>query len=67
VHYDVARQMCDYLCNFIKNGNPNGKDLNGEPLPEWTPYTSEKENFMEFTTGSAQTRIPASEEMKKYL
>ena len=67
VHYDVARQMCDYLCNFIKNGNPNGKDLCGEPLPEWTPYTSEKSNFMEFTTYSALNEIPPSEDIKKYL
>ena len=67
VHYDVARQICDYLCNFIKCGNPNGLDLNGQPLPEWKPYESEKENFMEFTTSCTQNRIPVSEEMKKYL
>ena len=67
VHYDVARQMCDYLCNFIKNGNPNGKDLCGEPLPEWTPFKTEKANFMEFTTYSAENKIPASKEMMKYL
>jgi para-nitrobenzyl esterase len=59
--------MCDYLCNFIKNGNPNGNDLNGQPLAQWDAFTSEKSNFMEFTTGCAQNRIPASEEMKKYL
>ena len=23
VHYDMARKMCNYLCNFIKTGNPN--------------------------------------------
>ena len=34
-HYDLARQMCDYFCNFIRTGNPNGKDLNGEELPVW--------------------------------
>ena len=67
LHYDVARQMCDYLCNFIKNGNPNGKDLCGEPLPEWTPFKSEESNFMEFTTTSTLNKIPPKEEMKKYL
>ena len=67
VHYDVARQICDYLCNFIKCGDPNGKDLNGQPLPQWEPFEFEKENFMEFTTGCAQNRIPVSDEMKKYL
>ena len=34
-HYDLARQMCDYWCNFIKNGDPNGEDLNGNVLPSW--------------------------------
>ena len=24
LHYDLARQMCNYLANFIKCGNPNG-------------------------------------------
>ena len=67
VHYDVARQMCDYLCNFIKNGNPNGKDLCGEPLPQWNSYTSEKSNFMEFTTYSAENPIKPTDEMLKYL
>ena len=67
VHYDIARQMCDYLCNFIKTGNPNGKDLNGQPLPQWDVFTSEKSNFMEFTTSCAQNSIPPSKEMMKYL
>ena len=31
-HYDLARQMCDYFCNFIRSGDPNGQDLNGELL-----------------------------------
>jgi len=67
VHYDVARQMCDYLCNYIKTGNPNGNDLNGQPLPKWEPYSTKKPNFMEFTTNSALNEIQPSENMKKYL
>jgi len=67
VHYDVARQMCDYLCNYIKTGNPNGNDLNGQPLPHWDTYSTKKPNFMEFTTNSAQNEIQPSEDMKKYL
>ncbi len=23
VHYDMARKMCNYMCNFIKTGDPN--------------------------------------------
>ena len=38
-HYDLARQMCNYWANFIKNGDPNGVDANGEDMPVWEPYT----------------------------
>ena len=66
-HYDIARQMCDYLCNFIKTGNPNGKDLCEEKLPEWKPYSNKAPNVMEFTTKSTLKKIPTPEEIKKYL
>ena len=36
-HYDLARQMCNYLCNFIKTGDPNGADHDGVPMPAWSP------------------------------
>ncbi len=67
VHYDVARQMCDYLCNYIKTGNPNGIDLSNQPLPEWKTFSSAKPNFMEFTTSSALNELPPSAEIQKYL
>jgi len=38
-HYDLARQMCNYWCNFIKSGDPNGKDSTGEDMERWEPYT----------------------------
>lgn len=41
-HYDLARKMCNYWCNFISSGDPNGKDTDGTPLPQWDPYTEEK-------------------------
>ena len=28
-HYDLARQMCNYLANFIRAGDPNGSDAGG--------------------------------------
>ena len=34
-HYDLARQMCNYWTNFAKNGDPNGLDNDGTPMPEW--------------------------------
>ena len=48
MQYDVARQMCNYLCNFIKNGNPNGKDCDGLDMPEWKPFTLADKNKMIF-------------------
>lgn len=38
-HYDLARQMCNYWANFIKCGNPNGKDVTGEDMPQWRRYS----------------------------
>ena len=40
-HYDLARQMCNYWCNFIRSGDPNGRDADGKKMPEWRPYTRE--------------------------
>ena len=54
-HYDLARQMCDYWCNFIRNGDPNGMDINGNPLPAWRPMTAEEANTIQFT----DTAVPA--------
>ena len=36
--YALSGQMMDYLCNFVKTGNPNG-----ENLPEWIA-TSKSQN-----------------------
>jgi para-nitrobenzyl esterase len=47
-HYDLARQMCNYWTNFAKNGNPNGLDADGTPMPEWTPFTADKPYSMNF-------------------
>lgn len=47
-YYDVSRKMCNYLCNFIKNGNPNGTDCDETPLDKWEPFTSKKQNFLTF-------------------
>ena len=38
-HYDLARQMCNYWANFVKCGDPNGKDADGKEMPLWKPYT----------------------------
>lgn len=41
-HYDLARQMCNYWANFIKNGDPNGLDADGKKMPRWNPFTKDE-------------------------
>ena len=47
-HYDLARQMCNYWTNFMRSGDPNGKDADGCSMPEWKPYTDAQPNRMIF-------------------
>ena len=47
-HYDLARQMCDYWVNFIRNGDPNGEDLHGNKLSQWQRLNPEDEEWMFF-------------------
>jgi para-nitrobenzyl esterase len=47
-HFDLARQMCNYWTNFAKNGDPNGLDADGTPMPKWAPYTLKSPLAMEF-------------------
>jgi len=47
-HYDLARQICNYWTNFAKNGDPNGLDADGTPMPKWKPYSLESPLVMEF-------------------
>mgnify|MGYP001030229624 FL=1 len=52
-HYDLARQMCNYFCNFIRSGDPNGADADGSAMPEWKPYRREEGAEMVFTSAGA--------------
>ena len=47
-HYDLARQMCNYWVNFVKTGDPNGKDADGRQMPEWKPYGDKAYHEMVF-------------------
>ena len=40
-HYDLARQICNYHCNFAKNGDPNGKDADGSDMPRWEKFSND--------------------------
>lgn len=48
-HYDLARRMCNYFANFIKNGDPNGTDVDGTPMPEWRPWQEREGQTLYFS------------------
>ena len=58
-HYDLARQMANYWANFVKTGDPNGKDVDGSEMPYWPPYAESKHpiRFME----AVEEGVPDSE------
>ncbi len=66
-HYDLARQMCDYFCNFIRTGDPNGMDLCGQALPQWAPWDGDAPCTMVFTGNGAQPSGDALPPLKQFL
>ena len=61
-HYDLARNMCNYMTNFVKTGNPNGEDADGTPMPEWKPFTTADPEVIWFKdTGSECEVSPPAE------
>ncbi len=58
-HYDLARQMCDYWCNFIRTGDPNGAGSDGEALPAWPVFTDAAPVRMRFADAAAAEEAPA--------
>lgn len=58
-HYDLARQISSYWANFIRTGNPNGKDSAGKELPVWKNCTDQEPGIMVFTDrGEMRIREP---------
>lgn len=66
-HYDLARKMCNYWANFIKNGDPNGMDADGEPMPQWLPYTKEKPCEMIFSTDGPAVSVKEESAFQRFL
>ena len=70
-HYDLARQMCDSWCCFIRSGRPDGEGSDGEPLPEWPVFDPDAPVRMRFAGEAAPEACPESPLMgfllKKYL
>jgi len=57
-HYDLARLMCNYWTNFAKNGNPNGNDADGTPMPEWKSFSEGKGEPIFFGDTAGMMTIP---------
>ncbi len=57
-HYDLARQMCDYLVNFIKTGDPNGQGTDLSPLPFWPAYEQSRPVLMSFAQSAKPLLSP---------
>ncbi len=66
-HYDLARQMCNYWCNFIKNGDPNGKDADGTDMPYWNPYKKETPCDMVFSSEGARSETVEETPFMKFM
>ena len=64
-HFDLARQMCNYLASFVKNGDPNCNDSDGSPQPLWKPYTLDERNEMNFIARGAEAGIEMPERPKQ--
>ncbi len=47
-HFDLARQMADYVANFVKTHNPNGMGTDCRPLPLWQTYSEANKAEMVF-------------------
>ncbi len=66
-HYDLARQMCNYWCNFIRTGDPNGTDADGSRLPEWKSYTCNHPCEMVFTSEGAVSGEESRSGLRDFL
>lgn len=47
--YDLSFMLSGYWANFVKTGNPNGRDALGRPLPEWGAYTERDPFYLKIT------------------
>ena len=55
------------MAYFIKKGDPNGFDINGNKLPEWKPYTDKERSEMLFTSRGAKASTEQSDFVKFLL
>ena len=56
--YELEEIMSSYWLNFVKYGNPNGKDTKGSELPLWQTTKESKGLLMEFGDKSQMVEDP---------
>ncbi len=61
------RQISSYWTNFIRCGDPNGRDTAGYALPEWQPFTKEEEFLMLFRDQPARSPNRTDERTKALI
>ena len=59
--YELSNNMAEYWANFVKNGDPNGKNLK-----TWTPYTEDckKTLMMDVSPWMGERKLP---KVKQYM
>lgn len=65
--YDLARKMCNYWCNFIKKGNPNGWDQDGREMEAWDVYKKDSSQVMFFYDRPLWQRKALSGKIRDYI
>lgn len=46
----TGENASEYLVNFVKTGNPNGKGQNAKQMPHWPQYDPASDAMMDFTS-----------------
>ena len=58
--YQLSDIMTDYLCNFAKNGNPNGDNL-----PEWTATKTQADPVLRWGDAGVRMEQPDIEKLEE--
>jgi para-nitrobenzyl esterase len=62
VDHQLATSMSNYWANFIKNGNPNGKNL-----PVWNQYDVSKNWVMILDQNESSQKLPNKKQLEILL
>ena len=66
-HYDEARVMCNYWANFVKTGDPNGKDADGSEMPRWEAYTNDAPYYIRLSDQGIEQKKEPVDKLVRFL